>query len=268
VFAAVDDGQGGKPQADLFIDDLCAGRWTWPALQMTYGAPPQVRLPPLDLDTKIKDLEIDQPSGRLALALEIAQTELQDKGIRFRPEYVVGDGDFWTGNKSVTVNLPWFLATDQLWDLFAEREGYTFDSVLRTLRHELGHAVNYAYALYEINRWSVLFGDFGKPYPSDDFKPDPTRADEFVQYLDNVPKHYAQKHPDEDWAETFARWLDPTAAPWLTEYADKPKALEKLRYAQQIMSSAGAPVLVKLGLSVPYTQLPGTVRQALERVAA
>jgi hypothetical protein len=46
--------------------------------------------------------------------------------------------------------------------------------------------------------------------------------------------HYAQKHPDEDWAETFAIWLDPRSH-WDVKYRNWPNALEKLSMVDRLM---------------------------------
>src|SRR5688500_19219528 len=74
------------------------------------------------------------------------------------------------------------------------------------LRHEAGHAFNHAYELYRSDEWRTLFGSTRRPY-RDDFRFVPFSRD-FVRY---IPGWYAQKHPDEDFAETFAVWLDPKA---------------------------------------------------------
>jgi hypothetical protein len=50
-----------------------------------------------------------------------------------------------------------------------------------------------------------------------------------VQHLDHW---YAQSHPDEDFAETFAVWLDPHAM-WATRYAGWP-AQRKLDYMDRV----------------------------------
>jgi hypothetical protein len=46
--------------------------------------------------------------------------------------------------------------------------------------------------------------------------------------------HYAQKHPDEDWAETFAIWLDPRSH-WQDKYRTWPTAFQKLLYVDRVM---------------------------------
>jgi hypothetical protein len=55
---------------------------------------------------------------------------------------------------------------------------------------------------------------------------------------------YAQSHPDEDFAETFAVWLDPKSA-WLKRYTGW-SALKKLHYMDELMHEiAGKPPLVE-----------------------
>jgi hypothetical protein len=84
---------------------------------------------------------------------------------------------------------------------------------MRYLRHEAGHAFGYAYRLYETREWENIFGPFSAPY-RDEYTPDPFSR-EFVRHL---PGWYAQKHPDEDFAETFAVWLTPGSG-WRNTYA-------------------------------------------------
>jgi hypothetical protein len=54
----------------------------------------------------------------------------------------------------------------------------------------------------------------------------------FVQHLDGW---YAQSHPDEDFAETFAVWLRPRSG-WRKRYASWPRALAKLETVDELMS--------------------------------
>src|SRR5262249_59734479 len=83
-------------------------------------------------------------------------------------------------------------------------EGVGRVELLRYLRHEMGHVVNYAYQLYEREDWVELFGSMTQPY-EEEYRPEPFSR-RFVRHL---PGWYAQKHPDEDWAETFAVWMTP-----------------------------------------------------------
>jgi hypothetical protein len=94
------------------------------------------------------------------------------------------------------------------------------------LRHEAGHAFNYAFKLYEIAEWRELFGPFNRPY-RERYRPVPFDRN-FVRHIEGW---YAQKHPDEDFAETFAVWLTPRSR-WRARYRGWP-AMRKLRYVDR-----------------------------------
>ena len=53
------------------------------------------------------------------------------------------------------------------------------------------------------------------------------------RYVQHLRLWYAQSHPDEDFAETFAVWLRPRSN-WRTRYAGWP-ALKKLEYVDELM---------------------------------
>lgn len=62
--------------------------------------------------------------------------------------------------------------------------------ILRYLRHEMGHVVNYAYRLYDDGAWVERFGAITQPYV-EHYRPEPFSR-RFVRHL---PGWYAQKHP-------------------------------------------------------------------------
>jgi superoxide dismutase len=166
---------------------------------------------------------------------------------------------------ATSINIPWYLANATLWRLAARqgRTAYTPAQVAKVLRHEVGHAVGYAFQLYQRPDWRALFGDFTTPY-RDEFRSVP-RSTDFVEYLDTVSAHYPQKHPDEDWAEAFAAWLDPTSN-WATEYASWPGALDKLRFVEFLWESgamSGPAPNLRPGRVEPYTMVRGTVGELL-----
>jgi hypothetical protein len=109
-----------------------------------------------------------------------------------------------------------------------EVEGGTEVECMRILRHEAGHALDTAYRLHFKRRWRELFGSFAQPYP-DSYKPRP-KSRNFVLHLG---AWYAQAHPAEDFAETFAVWLAPRSR-WRTRYRGWP-ALDKLEYVDELM---------------------------------
>jgi hypothetical protein len=89
--------------------------------------------------------------------------------------------------------------------------------------------LNYAYKLYDREEWVKLFGSITQPY-RDDYRPQPFSR-RFVRHL---PGWYAQKHPDEDWSETFAVWMTPGGA-WRADYGQLPTALAKLEFCDRTM---------------------------------
>lgn len=135
---------------------------------------------------------------------------------------------------SISIGIPFYLAHPDLTDLHGEQVGHVEGTgpadILRYLRHEMGHVVNYAYALYDDEEWVKVFGSMTQPY-LDDYRPSPFSR----RYVRHLPGWYAQKHPDEDWAETFAVWMTPGDR-WRDDYASWPVALAKLEYCNRVMA--------------------------------
>jgi hypothetical protein len=180
------------------------------------------------------------------------------------PSYYLGDDDFWTSDRAISVNVPWYLSNAVLWQLVNDHLfEYSRSEVLMYLRHETGHALNYAFELWRRKDWIQTFGDFRRPY-RDVYNPNPWSRD-YVRYLHRAGMyHYAQKHPDEDWAESFAVWLDP-ASRWRRRYRDWQVAFAKLEYVDRIVELEGAckgtPSNARLGLRLPYTEIKETVAE-------
>ena len=208
-----------------------------------------------------------RPVGPLAECLAQVEADLEARGIAFRPAWYLGvaDDDFWTVDRAISVNIPWCFANPSLWRL-ANRSrftAYTPDQMLRTLRHEAGHALLYGFELWRRPDWQNVFGDSRQPYVE---RYDPTEGSrDFVEYTTYVRAHYGQKHPDEDWAESFACWLDPVTN-WRQQYQDWPLALWKLEYVDALARGgqfAGATPNPYLGKRAPYQQTRGTVAETL-----
>ena len=163
--------------------------------------------------------------------------ELQRAGItRLKPRFYLSN-EWGVPFGSIAIAIPFYLAHPQLTSIHEQRTGFVEGTsrwdILRYLRHEMGHVFNYGYRLYEQPDWLHLFGRMDEPY-QEEYRPEPFSR-RFVQHL---PGWYAQKHPDEDWAETFAVWLTP-GRDWRTEYADWPVALEKLEYCHCTIAALG-----------------------------
>src|SRR5262249_43691815 len=80
-------------------------------------------------------------------------------------------------------------------------------------RHEAGHVLQVAFQLHRRRRWRELFGPSSRRYPRY-YRPNPASR----RYVNHLPLWYAQSHPDEDFAETFAAWLTPRSN-WRRRYA-------------------------------------------------
>ena len=163
------------------------------------------------------------------------ETELDRKGITFRAHFWLAD-DWFTPDGIPGFAVPFYLTHSRLTRLertqLLEVEGGTKAWCMRILRHEMGHAIDNAYQLRRRRKRQHLFGLSSTPYP-DYYTPKP-HSKSFVLHLDSW---YAQSHPDEDFAETFAVWLDPQSA-WRERYADWP-ALKKLKYMEELMTTIG-----------------------------
>jgi hypothetical protein len=126
----------------------------------------------------------------------------------------------------------------------------------------MGHVVNYAYKLYDGEEWVKLFGSITQPY-LEDYRPQPFSR----RYVRHLPGWYAQKHPDEDWAETFAVWMTPDKN-WRGEYAQLPTALAKLEYCEQTMARLNAqpPVVTATELDQDVGELNYSLRDFYQSV--
>jgi hypothetical protein len=193
----------------------------------------QVRL--CDLGVTIQGTDLEQRIAQVG-------AELAARGVTFQPHYWLSD-DWFTPDGVPGVAIPFYLAHPRLARLelaqMLEVEGGDPESCLRILRHEVGHAFDNAYRLRRRPTRRRLFGLPDTPYP-EYYTPKPY-SKSFVQHLDHW---YAQSHPDEDFAETFAVWLEPSSM-WATRYAGWP-AVRKLEYMDRLMRSlANARPLVR-----------------------
>jgi hypothetical protein len=188
------------------------------------------------LNTRICDLKLNLDETLLFRCIQKLYAELERKRLAFKPPYYFTcAGDEWGCPDRVPVmGIPFHLADNKLARI--EREmGYTrYDKadLMILLRHEAGHAINYAYELFRDPEWSDIFGDFCTTYPANfRFKFNPF-SKSYVR-SQGEPKYYAQAHPDEDFAETFAVWLTPRSN-WRNIYKRWP-SLKKLEYIDRIM---------------------------------
>ncbi|MBE0534867.1 MAG: hypothetical protein IH624_04295 [Phycisphaerae bacterium] len=187
------------------------------------------------LNLRVKDLGLRIKGSTLEPLIDALYAELEDRGVRFPPACYLAD-EWLCPEGEPIIGIPFCLAHPRLkrieLRMMYEVEGDTEQSCMKLLRHECGHALNYAYRLHTRTRWRELFGSFSVPYSQTyDYQPYSRR---FVVHLGD---HYAQAHPDEDFAETFAVWLDP-GNDWRHKYEHWP-AIKKLNYVDTVMKKAG-----------------------------
>ncbi|MFO0970478.1 MAG: hypothetical protein U0793_33450 [Gemmataceae bacterium] len=204
------------------------------------------------LNTRISEMSLSIEDSPLEPYVQRLYRELNRKSLKFNPEVYLSDS--WGCPDMVPViGIPFYLADKRLARIEEEQTGEVEkgEQIMMLLRHEAGHAVNYAYRLYNDAGWLEMFGPFEKPY-RDHYQPKPF-SKQFVRHIDHHRngRTYAQKHPDEDFAETFAVWLTPRGS-WREKYRNWP-ALKKLRYVDRLMRSlkGKAPRLGKGKLCTP-----------------
>ena len=184
--------------------------------------------------SQIRDLGLQIAGTKLEPIIKDFEGELDAAGLKsLRPRFYLST-EWGVAFGTIAIAIPFYLAKPELEELQVEQvghiEGVSKADILRYLRHEMGHVVNYAYRLYERQDWVKLFGSITQPY-IEEYKPQPFSR-RFVRHL---PGWYAQKHPDEDWAETFAVWMTP-AVDWRKAYDKWPSALAKLEYCDRVMN--------------------------------
>jgi hypothetical protein len=217
------------------------------------------------LNLRMSELDLSIDGSVLQKRIADLEAELAARGIVFRPHFWLSD-EWFTPDGVPGIAIPFYLAHPRLARLEREQmlevEGGTPSWCMRILRHELGHAIDNAYILRRRRRRQALFGSSSIDYP-EFYTPKPYSRS-FVLHIDNW---YAQSHPDEDFAETFAVWLNPRSD-WRRRYQDWP-ALKKLEYMDELMAEiATEPPLIEKRTTVdPLHRLRRTLRQHYKRKA-
>ena len=180
------------------------------------------------LSKPIRELGLKLEGSSVERFVQQLYRELEAKGLRkFRPLVYLSD-EWGCPDEEPVIGVPFYLADPKLQKL--EREMNDLEDsrqIMMYMRHEAGHAFNYAYELYRTPEWHDLFGSFRKAY-RDNYKPIPFSR-KFVRHMEGW---YAQKHPDEDFAETFAVWMTPRSN-WRNRYKGW-DATKKLNYMERI----------------------------------
>lgn len=215
------------------------------------------------LNKPIRDLGLKIEGSALQRLVQQLYRELEQKGLtKFRPLCYLTD-EWGCPSGEPVIGIPFYLAHADLSHL--EKEMNDLEDpreIMMYLRHEAGHAFNYAYKLHQTPEWKQLFGPFRRPY-HDNYRPIPFSRN-FVRHLAGW---YAQKHPDEDFAETFAVWLTPRSA-WRKRYRGW-GAIAKLQYMNRIARQLGDvdPVRRRGRTDITVDEMEATVAEFYQRTS-
>lgn len=211
------------------------------------------------LDLRFCDLGLRIENTIVEERVERLYEEMASRGIRLRP-HVWLSSEWFSPDGVPGIAVPFYLAHERLTKLekgmMLEVEGGPEQKCMRLLRHEAGHAVCVAYRLQYRHRTREVFGRFSQPYP-DSYQP----KSDTREFVDNLDWWYAQSHPSEDFAETFAVWLRSSSRS-RQKYATWP-AMRKLEYVDQLMRQIkGKKPLVRSRRQIePLSQLRKTLRE-------
>jgi len=199
------------------------------------------------LQLKIRDLGLAIHGSPLEPMIQKLYGELDDKGIKLHPPCYLAD-EWLCPDKQPIIGIPFVLANQRLRKLeqkmMFEVEGASENACMRLLRHEAGHALNYAYKLYRKTRWRQLFGSFNSRYSTSYYCQPYSK-----RFVVNLEDNYAQAHPDEDFAETFAVWLN-QGIDWQKKYNGWP-VIKKLKYVDTLFKKIPDQPLVKAAQQKP-----------------
>ena len=188
------------------------------------------------LALRIRDLAVRVEGSPLEARVGKLYGELEARGLALRPACYLGDE--WFSPEGVpAIAIPFYLAHPRLEQLelnqMMEVEGGTPETCAQLLRHECGHAVDHAYRFSSRRSWRAVFGSPNVEYEPERYRPRPYSR----SYVRHLPNWYAQAHPDEDFAETFAVWLSVPAEEWRARYQGW-RAAAKLEYVDTLMQEA------------------------------
>ena len=218
------------------------------------------------LDRRFKDLGLSlEACPALVADVQRLYDELKQAGVaRFRPHCWLSS-EWFSPDGVPGIAIPFYLANKRLTRLEQAQmlavEGATLRQRMMILRHEAGHAVCNAYRLHRRKQFRELFGSVREPYP-ETYKPDPASR----SFVTHLPAWYAQAHPAEDFAETFAVWLTP-GGKWRKAYKAWPDALRKLAFVDEAMAQLGsqAPPVRSRRKIEPVSALTTTLREHYQK---
>src|SRR6266540_4208922 len=214
------------------------------------------------LQQRLSSLRVAGEGTWLEDCINTLYEELEERGIRLRPHAWISS-EFFSPAGTPGIAIPFYLTHPRLMKIekkmMLDVEGGTWSECMAILRHEAGHAIQHAYQLQRRRRWQDLFGKSSQKYP-EVYRPNPASR----RYVQHLRLYYAQSHPDEDFAETFAVWFQPRAV-WRKRYSGWP-ALKKLEYVDELMEELKeAPLIIRSQQQVdPLHKITRTLREYYE----
>ncbi|HEY5610370.1 MAG TPA: putative zinc-binding metallopeptidase [Thermoanaerobaculia bacterium] len=215
------------------------------------------------LDVPIRDLGVQIEGTWIEQCLGDLHDELARREIPFRPHAWLSH-DWFVPDGIPGIAIPFYLAHPRLMRLerkqMVEVEGGTREEMMKILRHECGHAFDIAYDVHRDPRWRTLFGNPSRRYP-EHYRPNPASR----RYVLHLRLYYAQSHPVEDFAETFAVIVGSRAERWRKRYAEW-AALRKLEYVDALVDRLRGKRPVRHSLQTPesLSSLGITLREYYE----
>jgi hypothetical protein len=217
------------------------------------------------LSSPVCDLSLDLYASRLGPCIERSLEDARALGLTLEPYFYLSDG-YGCVQGTANIGVGFWDADELLREIHKEARGYNRDEMdlVLLLKHEIGHAFCYVHKLFQLPEFRKVFrvrGNFFATYPDHDrYAYDPYSVD----HVNPDHDHYAQKHPDDDFAETFATFLDPEEE-WRVRYRRRPGALRKIAFVEKLVQEYGdATPVVEPGsgmVDVPCEEIRKTVAQ-------
>ncbi len=214
------------------------------------------------LSTPVRNLALTLKGGILERCIERALMETRHFGIAFEPFFYLSDS-YGCVEGTTNIGLGFWDADPLLRELVRENKDIFRDEgdLLLLLKHEIGHALCYGFKLYRLKEFRETFnveGHFFNTYPLDNrYRPDPWSKN----FVNPDGDHYAQKHPDDDFAETFATYIDIEES-WKERYKRRTGVFKKIQFVRRVIRHYGqkAPLIADgvKPLHVPVDEIKET----------
>ncbi len=215
------------------------------------------------LMTPVRDLKLKIKGSILETCIEKAQEDARKCGVELEPKFYLSDG-YGCIEGTTIIGLGFWDADKTIREILRETKDIYRDEgdILRLIKHEIGHAFCYAHKLYRLKEFREIFkveGHFFQTYPeSNRYCWNPWSTD----YVNPEGDFYAQKHPDDDFAETFAIYIDPEES-WQERYPPQHGVFRKIQFIRRVIRNYGRKKVYLNGtaksLHIPVEEIKKTV---------